>query len=69
MDYPVIPGPGAALLLVGGVYLALLAVSLFLAYWIIRLAVRHGSLDARRRWKTEEHELARQLEAGDPASQ
>ena len=31
------------------VYLAVWAVLLFVGYWVIRLAVRHGVMDANRR--------------------
>ena len=53
----------AVLLLAGVAYLLLLAFGLFVTYWIIRLAVRHGSLDARRRWRDDEERVQRQLRA------
>ncbi len=57
-------GTGIVVLLLFGVaYLVLLALGLFVTYWIIRLAVRHGSLDARRRWRDDEERVQRQLRA------
>lgn len=57
-------GPEIAVLLLAGVgYLLLLALGLFVTYWIIRLAVRHGSLDARRRWRDDEEQVQQQLRA------
>lgn len=44
-------------------YLALIALGLVAAYWVIRLAVRHGSLDARRRWVEQERQVQRRLDA------
>ena len=51
------------LLLVGLAYLLLVALSLFVTYWIIRLGVRHGSLDARRRWRDDEERVQQRLAA------
>lgn len=52
------------------VYLALIALSLLVTYWVMRLAVRHGSLDARRRWREEEDRVQRQLRSeGYPEQQ
>lgn len=42
-------------------YLALVALGLFISYWVMRLAVRHGSLDARRRWRDQEDRVQHQL--------
>lgn len=53
----------AVLLLAGVAYLLLLALGLFVTYWIIRLAVRHGSLDARRRWRDDEERVQQRLVA------
>jgi len=36
------------------VYLAVWAVLLFVGYWVIRLAVRHGVMDANRRAESGE---------------
>ncbi|WP_299036856.1 hypothetical protein [uncultured Pseudokineococcus sp.] len=43
------------------VYLALIALGLFVSYWVVRLAVQHGSLDARRRWRDQEERVQHQL--------
>jgi hypothetical protein len=57
-------GTGIVVLLLFGVaYLVLLALGLFVTYWIIRLAVRHGSLDARRRWRDDEERVQQRLVA------
>jgi len=42
-------------------YVAVLALGLLVSYWVIRLAVRHGSLDARRRWRDQEDQVQHQL--------
>lgn len=49
------------LVVVALVYLGLIALSLLVTYWVMRLAVRHGSLDARRRWRDEEDRVQRRL--------
>lgn len=43
------------------IVVVLVVFSLFVSYWVIRLAVRHGSLDARRRWRDQEDQVQAQL--------
>ncbi|GAA2022805.1 hypothetical protein GCM10009756_10670 [Pseudokineococcus marinus] len=51
-------------------HLAVIALRLFAACWVIRLAVRHGSLDARRRWVEQERQVELRLDAeGYPQQQ
>ncbi|WP_298804461.1 hypothetical protein [uncultured Pseudokineococcus sp.] len=55
--------PEVPFLLLGVIlYLAVIALGLFAASWVIRLAVRHGSLDARRRWVEQEQQVQRRLD-------
>lgn len=54
--------PDASLVIVAALaYVALVALGLLISYWVIRLAVRHGSLDARRRWRDQEDQVQHQL--------
>ena len=56
--------PDAPVLILAALaYIALIALGLFVSYWVMRLAVRHGSLDARRRWRDQEEQVQRQLGA------